>query len=213
MGQLTLTNFREELDKNLGSLGLAALDPGRLDRWINFAYFEIIGAVEFPELEEVHSFNTVAGTDAYALPANTLGVTAVFDLTSKKRITKTGRSALLTFEAKGGRPRHYARIGANIVFRPVPNKVFNINVLLTKEPALLTGSDKTVLPTTWDYAVVLLATAGGFLSRGQANESQIWLSRAIGYMQTRALYEERDFDAASLSVGLAKFEEDVVNLA
>lgn len=212
MGQLFITDFRTHLDFSLGNRGISSI---LLDYWINAAYFEILGAVEFAELTEIAEIQTVAGTETVALPngGNLLSIGGVFDLTNEQRLRKAGTDALLQFKKETGLPKYWSRTGPNLTLRPVPEGVFDLNTSLVSEPIKLSDTNtQTVLPTTWDFAIILLSTANGFFSLGEESRGWQFFQRAILYMRSRSLFEERSFDAAAMNIDFAQNPDDITRM-
>lgn len=204
MGLYTLTDFRDEIQLSTGNRGL---DNTRLTRYVNFAYFEIVGSVDFETLVETSPFSTVVGQSAYSIPSGSALVKAVVNLSLPSdgllgyrdmiEYYRTNRSA-------NGVPRIWARQGDQILLAPYPSSIFSMSMILKSDPdPLVIDSATTELPTTWDPGVSLLATHYAKMSLGDADAASFY-NRAVQYLASRVVDEERNLRDSGLGQSIGR---------
>lgn len=190
MGLFTLADFREELTAVMGSRGTS---NNRIDRWINMAYFELSGALDFPELNDIHEFDTSAGDAAYAVPSGTRLVKTIVDNDESESLTYIDPTEYFRLDRTlDGPPIRWTRYGNEVFLHPTPDGTIAMLMLRKMDPVRLAQvAHTTVLSATWDAAVHMLSVYQGLLSVGE-NEQRAgaWLMRAVAYIQTRATEAE-----------------------
>lgn len=194
MGFITLEEFREEIQNSTGNLGL---ENTRLTRYVNSAYFEVAGAVDFSELLEIQETAILANESTIPLSPN---VSAVLSVAHSDHLMPSyygplGYRAAPEFlrnpQFPAGVPKIWTRIGTDIVFRPEADAIYPINIIHKSSPfALAVDTEKTVLPNTWDPAISLLAVHFAKMALGQ-QDAVAFYNRAVQYMATRIVDEER----------------------
>lgn len=199
MGQMTLDDFRTELQTALGDRGI---NNPRLDRWINFAYMDIVSAVSFEITEKTA---TVSGTDSLTVPTNSLVVRAVVDDTagnllqwiSKVEYYRRDRTAT-------GSPLVWTRIGDTIRVLPVPTAAIDYIIQYQGLPDRLSSpEDVTEIPELWDAAILWLAAHHGFLALGEEQRALVWLQKAGVYIQSRMTEDQLHATSPGLGLTLA----------
>lgn len=190
MGLMTLADFREDMESALGNPGLTDV---RKDRWINFGYVDLTGAVEFEILANDEDIPTVSAQNYITAPTNTLVIQMVRDTTNDNLLGWIPKTEYFRrLQATSGAPTHWTRHRDDIQLHPVPDGVYSLKVFTIEPPAALSSSSSvTVLPDTWDPAVYQLAMHHALLARGEEQRSAAWLARAINYIGSRIT--ERDY--------------------
>jgi hypothetical protein len=189
MGFMTLLDFKNEISSVLGG---RTVDATRAKNWVNMAYFDTCGAVDFPELGTTPQFNSVAATAQYSIVDGVYQVLAVYDTVAKLflrrvRIEEYARQD----HSEAGPPKLWSRHGASIFLNPVPTDIRAIKYYARSEPApLAVDGDKTILPRTWDQAISMFSIATALFSLNEDSRATTWYNRAIAYTQTRMLEGE-----------------------
>lgn len=184
MGVMTLTNFRDDTQSALGDRGLGNTS---LDRWINQAYLDIAGAVEFDILQEEDTAqSTVNGTVSVNVPTGAHKVKYVRNTTGDTLLEWVPVTELYRRSQTSGTPIVWTQRKNLILFNPIPNAVLALRIGYRKSPTVLSAvGDVTVLPDYWDAPIFILAVHYGLLSRGEDQRAMVWLQRAAAYIQSR----------------------------
>ncbi len=172
MGVYTYTEFQSKLVTNLGERDDI---ENQKSSWVNIAYqsfcnrnkfwkFTVPKLFRFPELD-VTSEKTTKDGQAYILKeSDYLFAYTLWDKTNDVPITfrphrwyvkQTGRSDTDSED----KPQFWTTYGNKIYLYPTPDDAYNITVYYRKKPALMTGSNTTVIGEEWDESILLLATA------------------------------------------------------
>lgn len=198
MGAWTLENFRDEMDHPTGGV---ISDNTRKDRYINAAYFEVAGTIQFHKLIEAHTFNTADGTVAYNLPADHLGPKSLIDKTNDKRLLRVSpENFQFLDESTDGDPEKYAIYGGQLHLWPTPDAVNSMSYLHIVEPDELTVGNPTVLPATWDNAIWLMSIHYALMSLEEYERANAWFDRAIVYIRSRTTDEEFESETEAMGV-------------
>lgn len=189
MGVLNLEDFREELSTATGNRGFT--NP-QLDRWINFAYLDVAGALDLDELEDDSDVATVGGQAYIAKPTDSTRVLAVIDDTNGTYLQHIDKTEYFRLNrTTTGAPVKWAELKERIYLHPTPSAIITMKVLHKIEPAPLTATtDVTVLDATWDAGIWMLAAHYAFMAVGDDQKAVLWMNRAISYMQSRVTAEE-----------------------
>lgn len=204
MGQLTLADFREDLQSALGDFNYST---GQLDRWINFGYLDLTGAVDFDILKNDESVNTVTDTVTITAPTNKLHIRLIHDTTSGNLLGWLPLEELMRrpqTTATGNVATHWTRHAGDIYLNPIPGTATKALWIVTTEPpaVLATSTAVTVLPDTWDPAVFQLAGHHAFMTLGQEQRSAAWLTRAVTYIQSRVTERAYQTDTQGMGADL-----------
>ncbi len=189
MGFMTLLDFKTEITSVLGG---RAVDATRAKNWVNMAYFDACGAVDFPELGTTPQFNSVVATPQYTIADGIYQVLAVYDSVARHflrrvRIEEYARQDL----SEAGPPKLWSRHGSSLFLHPMPADIRAIKYYARAEPApLAADGDKTILPRTWDQAISMFSIATALFSLNEDNRASAWYNRALAYTQTRLLEGE-----------------------
>ena len=200
MGLMTLDDFQEDLQSALGDRGIT---DGRLNRWINAGYYDLCGAVEFEVLTNSEKYDCTSSQSFVIAPANTLVIKLIRDMDNDlllgwvPLVEYWRRSQGVTDE-----PTVWTRQEENVYLYPVPDGTYQLMFITIEPPAVLTGSDKTVLPEIWDQAVFLLAGHFALLALGEEQRAIVWLGRAVTYIQSRMTEQDLQVDAGGLGASL-----------
>jgi len=199
MGVLTLADFRTEIQSSTGNRGI---DNARLDRWINFGYLDLAGAIKFASLDDKIVIPTVASQANYAITGSPLLIRFVVDATSNLLLGwHTPVEYFRVKDAVTGTAAKWTREKDEIFIHPVPAGVVSLEVYVKEEPVLLIATgDVTVLPATWDNAIFLLSTHHALLALGEEQRAAAWFNRAITYIQSRI--SEDQLEANNLGTGM-----------
>lgn len=213
MGLLRLCDFRDLLSRSSGK----GFGNPILDLYINLGYIEVQSArnLDHEALKHVATIDTVEGQTGYALPSNFLGISAIFDSTSKKLVLKTDLDNLQRYNPDStGRPQLFALSGDGIEVWPSPDKVYTIRGIYFETAALLdSDEDVTVLPATWDNAIFLLSVHYAKASvDGLDEEAHRWYVRAVQYMDSRATDADFSAGAPAMPITVARSFDDLVNM-
>lgn len=192
MGQMTLSRFRAHVMANPALQGLPNVDADLVTDWVNMAYFEVTGAIEFEALEKCAAMTTVNGVAEYALPVRFVAMTAVQDRTTGVKIVKSTLRNMLRYTWDTvGYPRFWARTAAGIKIWPIPDSIYSFFVYYTSEPVRLqNANDVTVLPATWDKAILLMAIETALRNFNQFDPADKLFTRAMAHMRSRMKDED-----------------------
>jgi hypothetical protein len=178
MGLLTLKQFRDNVEGNLDR------SDGRLSDWVNFGYLMVTGAVEFDEMVGLRALS-FSGSVA-EVPEGIRVVQSV--------IGPDGNIGWIPnidfFRSLGTDTVKWTRIGKEI--RLTHKEPGEYSVLAKLEPTpLVADGDRTDLPSTWDLAIVMAATAHALAILGEIEKATYWEQRSHMYVQSRADEEMR----------------------
>lgn len=211
MGKRTLEQFREDL---VSALGQAGLSNQKLDRWINEAYDEVLGAIEFEKAMGTTTFYTSADLYDYPCPRDLDEPNVLVDTTNKTRLAFVNLQNFAQLdETVTGKPERWTLRADRILLWPVPDDAYQIRLTYTKLPPHLEDStDVTILPRRWDNAIDLMAKHYAFAAMGDLEKAQYYYSRAIGYIRSRR--SDKDFREATPALGIQVItsEEDLLDL-
>lgn len=184
MGYMTLTDFRTDVQSALGNRGIG---NGQLDRWTNFGYLDLCGAVQHPELtEEDTSQSTANGTNFVNVPTGALVVTLVRNTTDDSKLDWIPLTEYWRRAQSAGIAVAWTRQKSKILLNPVPNSIKALQILYIDTPTRLSAvSDTSVLTDTWDSAIFMLAVHHGLLALGEEGRAMVWFQRAVNYIQSR----------------------------
>lgn len=201
MGYMTLADFRADIDAALGNYSIA---PTKLDRWINQAYMELAGGVNFEILvEEDTSQSTTPSIITVNVPIGAISVDLVRNTTDDKLLGWVALSEFWRLSQTPGVPVKWCRRKNTILLNPVPNSVKALRILYRKYPTRFSAvGDLSVLPDTWDTAIYLLAAHYGLLARNEEQRAMIWLSRAATYIASRMTDEQLEYTTRGVGLNL-----------
>jgi len=141
--------------------------------WINMAYirlttrnrfFAIKTNFTFPQLETVDTSQTVSdGVQYIDVPSDCMVVRDVYDYTNGRYLTQIPWREYLKYTDRfdtsaEGEPSEWVRAGDYIYLHPTPDSDTDVPyVYYRKIPAVLTGTNTTILDTAWDEPILQLA--------------------------------------------------------
>lgn len=208
MGFMTLQHFRDELVNAVGGERLGA-GTDRKDRYINMAYYEICGVLEFKDLMAVQSISAVLGTLAYSQPSDLLGVRAIIDQTNKNRLLKISEENYLMLDPEEtGEPSRWTRYGGSIHIWPGPTESLAMKNLYIQQPATMPAGG-SILPAQWDSPIWMLSCYYALLSLGDQHLSIQWFERAMAYLSSRITDLEYDADTEAEGIRLPQSPEEL----
>ena len=200
MGLITFTEFKADLESALGARSI--LDA-TLGRWVNYAYYDLAGSIDFEEFDADSTIPTVGGTPHITAPTNSQVIQLVKDTTNDALLgwipkSEFYRRAVITT----GAPRVWTRHGALIKLNPTPSGVVNLLVIYKTPPAVLTAAAVTTISAVWDQAIFFLSVHQGLLALGEEARATVWLQRAVTYIQTRMTEQDLHFVKEGLGPSL-----------
>lgn len=158
--------MKTELKSRLGNR--QDLDT-RMDRWINYAFFEIVSNPRFNfwELDSDYQFTTVAATAEYDIQSGAGDLHFILDVrdtTNERKLLRTHWSYLDKVVATSGAPTRYYRFGPNIILEPTPDDAYDITVRYRKRPNDLSTNNSSFegLGTEWEEKIITLAAIKAF---------------------------------------------------
>ena len=173
-GSYTFANFTDYLQIMFGERSdLTSVGGVNLyEKWINLSYIRLTtrnrfyglkANFYFPELEVTSSaLSTADGTKTITTPTDALLIREVWDSTNDVRLDNISLRRYTDYTGRSdsnaeGKPIEWIRQDTNIYLYPTPDAVYTIYVYYRKTPAILTGTDKTVIGVEWDEVVLQLA--------------------------------------------------------
>jgi len=161
-------------------LGTPSDDQGlpvnMLTDFLNEANLQIAMEHDWPWRLTSTTFPTVAGTSSYALPADHLR-TRVLRIAQNRPLNERVLFDLeQTFydDATRGEPTDFAVEGANILLRPIPDRVYTLTHWYLKvEPALAKDTDVPLMPEMFQTSIVELAAYYAFRRTGYTEQAAI----------------------------------------
>lgn len=154
---MNLTQLGGALDRKTG----IAIDASARVEWINEAIQAISEERDWPWLDGVDTFNTVANTAAYNFPADWKRTRSVSinDQVAHRISIIDGDAYNENFDDWRS-PYHYALEGNQLVIFPTPLAVMSVKHRYVKqEPMLDDGTDTPLVPSHFHQAVVAYAAA------------------------------------------------------
>ena len=196
--QKSFTTFKSELLWALG--GLASADVNSQEgNWINVAYldfcsknkflrFEVPQTFDFPEL---NTTTTETGNDGDAYipkPSDGLLVYAVWDMTNDNELSYKDHSWYVAQAGRAdasceARPSCWIPYGDKLYLYPTLNAEYNFRIYYRKRPALLTGTNTTVIGAEWDEPILMLAVIRGFMLLRDFEKAKEWRERFVTTVQ------------------------------
>jgi len=187
VGFLTLGQIKLHVKNALGGR-VQSTDP-RLSEWVNLGYMEVIGAIDFPELEKVRSIQTSSGRIDYAILENDVEVKIVYD-----QLAKYGLRFVKSVEffrqdlTMTGSPKMWTRVGNSVFITPSPSDSRSVLIVTEIDVGpLVDDEDKTKIHNTWDAAVMMFAVRFALLSLNEDARSALWYNNALNYVQSRKI--------------------------
>jgi len=195
MGVLTLLEIRTELDSTMGSR--SNVDDARRDIWINLAYTDIASGIDFTELDDDFTFNTVQSQPNYPVPPDSLIIQLLRDEDNDNLLTWIPASEYFRLEITGtleAPPLRWTRRGDEFLLFPLPDAIISLKSYFKQTPPPLVGDgDVTILPPYVDNGVLLLGIAYGLLAVGEDQRATVWANRAITYLGSRLTGQDFSF--------------------
>lgn len=220
MGYMTFGQMGDEVSQNLGG---ETLDQHRLNLWLNWAIQDLASYVKVVEQKKSIPFEIVEGTSSYSIPEiisggdpevdaeDVLGIITVsipgFKLRKMHREFERAEDEI---DLPAGAPKYWMRRGSSIIIWPNPDNDYTGSIEYAFIPlALADPAAKTILPASFDMAIVRMATHYGFLALGKDNQAEQWLSRAITYINSRLTDVDFSKDAPKDGLNVAWDHRDL----
>lgn len=149
----------------------------RVERWINHAFFELLlnPRFSFFELDTLTTFSTVAAQASYDLTviAPTLWIIlSLRDNTNERHLARSHHQVIDRMTTTPGQPARYYRFAQTVVFDPVPDNVFQMQLRYRIRPGdQASGSNFAGLGTEWEEPLVVLSTVKGFEALDQRDKA------------------------------------------
>lgn len=168
---------------------------GRIDRWLNYAFFELLlnPRFSFNELDSFTTFTTLANQSTYELEdvglnsMNFWFILNIRDNTNQIHIERSHYQVLDRVAMTTGRPVRYYRFHDALTFDPVPDGAFEMQIRFRKRPAdLAAGSTFEGLGVEWEEPLVVLAVVKAWEAldqRDKASEQRSLLEPMLGVRQ------------------------------
>lgn len=189
MGQLQLSEYRTEVQSALGDRGVT---DNRLDRWINFAYMELAGALDFETFDGESSATSSSGTNSLSVPTDSMTVKAVVDDDNDTLLQWVPKHEFFRLpRSQQGTPEKWTQHIDQVLLQPTPDSTVNYLVLYKDVPTRLSAdTDTTAIPQVWDQAVYMLAVHYALMSLAEEQRASLWLQRAVQFIRTRVTEED-----------------------
>lgn len=162
---MTLTEIQDAVKPH----GFSDQSTTTLNRWINDAYFKIVGAENWPFLEKgPYTLNTAASTAAATnTPADLGKVLSIISTSGGTKLARLSRDAYLArLAADGtadGTPLFYTIYAGEIRLYPEPSGTPSYNLYYLSDPAALSaGSDVPLIPERYHHLIVTGALMNGY---------------------------------------------------
>jgi hypothetical protein len=200
MGFLTLEGFRLEIFQHLGER--APKNNKVLDNWINRAYFETASLEEFEALKRCANATIEKDERSVTFPDTFLSTLSLADLTNKNRLLRVDlRNLHLRDSEKKGSPREWARRDSTLYVWPTPSTDVEVELFYIFEPpALAADDDVSLLPASWDQAILLLTLRNAWLSFQEDERATLAYQSAMAYV--RVLQSQAELDSGQPAIGL-----------
>lgn len=197
MGTTTFAEFKQYVKHRFGNDD--ELDTGSSSgtnyygKWVNDAYlllttqqklWALKRRFRFPQLETFSYTSTVDGTPYISYPTDAVAIREVFDNTSKYRLRWIPWGKYLGYTDRAdtnaeGPPTEWVGYGGYVYLHPTPGAAYTIQAYYRKKPTLLSAaSDKTVIGSEWDEAIVDIATYLGKVYMRQFDEAKVFKAEA-----------------------------------
>ena len=199
MGLIQLSEYRDDVNRALGEL---ALEDPDVNRYVNNAYYDIAGSIDFEILEEIdESKSTTTGVAHVVYPEGAILIKQVKDTLNGLLLTYTQKEEHFRKQyLTTGAPKSWTAHKNTIRFAPTPNAAIPLLIVFKKLPEPLIGDgDVSVFPHHWDQPIFLLSVHYAFLALGQEVRASVWLARAIASIQSRIT--DHDFFISTASLG------------
>ena len=155
----------------------------RVERWINYAFFELLlnPRFSFFELDQSIQFQTVAGqvgylvgTDIFITKEQFWFILDIQDVTNQRHLSRSHYQVLDRVSSTTGQPVRYYRFGMGVFLDPTPDAVYLLRMRFRQRPADLTQSSQSIfgLQTEWEEPLIVLATIKGFEALDQRQKAQ-----------------------------------------
>lgn len=203
-GTWTFAEFKSYLKLQMGKrTDIENYDGVNLySTWVNMAYirlttrdrfFAIKTNFTFPQLETVDTSQTMTDGQQYIdVPSDCMIIRDVYDFTNKRYLEQIAWREYLKYTDRfdtgaEGEPNEWVRAGDYIYLHPTPDSSTDVPyVYYRKIPAVLTGTDTTVLDTAWDEPILQLALIIGKMWLKEYEEAdkmrKDWLDNVSGMM-------------------------------
>lgn len=207
---LSLAQLRSELRDHLGVDSTELIDADA-DLLLNRSWWKVADNYKFKEKEATSSFNTVAGTESYALGTVAATAESIQNLSIKDvnsldydaltQIDETRFVGMRTANTSvRGKPEYYIHRGTNILLFPIPDAVYSIKIdyLAT----LADVSTALAVPQAWHEAVLYGAIWRGFAKFGDYNRSALAKATQYELLNTQEPVAERELKADNQFAGV-----------
>jgi len=161
---MTHTEMLTQLRTLLGEPTTSDVPDAQLTLRLNQAYLRICDTHNLPQLLARTAFNTVVGTQSYALAATDLWLLSVWNKTHGYKLRKIDFNMLNVYDDSSstspatGRPKRYYRDVSTVTIYPKPDAIYAMEFVTKIKPTKLTASgDTPILSEPWHEGICLLA--------------------------------------------------------
>lgn len=183
---LSFAAIKTEVTARLGNRTDIA---SRVDRWINYAWFELLLNPRFAffELDVVlDPFTvTVPGTATYIVPTDLWFILDLTDTTNSRKIDRVSFQMIDNQFPTSGQPVRYYRFSNTLTFDPVPDLAYDIKLRYRKRPNDLGTASNLLIGTEWEELIVSLSVKKGYDALGSKDAAAAELQLVEQMMQTR----------------------------
>ena len=175
----TFANFTSHLKFQFGNRGdLEDVDSVNLyETWVNMAYMNLTTRnrfwalkrnFKFPELIVTDATQSTTDSEAYVnVPSDAIAIYNVQDTTNDVDLDYIKPNKYFGYTDRSdtsaeGEPTEYTRSDDYIFLHPTPDDTYVLEILYRKRPAVLTGTNTTIIGEEWDDAILALAAFIGF---------------------------------------------------
>jgi len=200
VGTETFKTLREQIKFELGERTDLSThtDLGDLyGKWINLAYLTITttdsiqgvrGHLYFPELMvEDTTQSTADGTQTLTTPTDAIYIEGICDTTNDIELENISWTEYKSYTGRNdsnaeAKPTEWTRRGSSLYLYPTPDATYACTIYYKKKPAVLTGTNATVIGAEWDEAILKLAVIFGLTKLKRYEEAAIEKKAWTQYM-------------------------------
>lgn len=215
---LSLAQLRTELRDHLG-VDSTELDDTAADLLLNRSWWKVADNYKFKEKEVTASFNTVAGTEAYATGTidgsvvlesiQNLNIKDVnsLDYDPLTQMDETRFSAMRTLNTSArGKPEYYIHRGGDVLLFPIPDAVYSVK--MNYLAVLNDVSTALTIPQAWHEAILYGAIWRGFAKFGDYNRSALAKATQYELLNTQEPVAERELKVDNQFAGVQVLRRD-----
>lgn len=154
----------QKLRQSVGNPSTTDITDDQLKEIVNDSYIEVADKFRFYKTRKVCTFVTTSGESKYTLPASSVELKRVYDVTNQTLIDLMSDSEAQEYRLDESdsstydKPRYYTHYRDWIRFIPVPNGEYTMEIYYRIiATQLVQDDDEPVLPEPWHKGILLLA--------------------------------------------------------